>query len=140
MYDLLKSLGYYIEDKHKLVGYVKFYSMREAIYDFFDNTKTVADDTLLFYYSGHGRPTSEDNVCFTSSETDYNYAKKESILSSELTNLMHDSVSSKKVGILDCCYSGSAKINNKVDKGKAAAVKGRVALEKSAASLQQQNQ
>ena len=68
MYELLHSLGYEIADNHKLVGQVKFDTMRDAIYDFFDNANTKAEDTLVFYYSGHGIPASDGDMCFASSE------------------------------------------------------------------------
>ncbi len=70
MYELLKSPKYSIEDGHNLVGYVKFDSMRDAIYDYFDNRKTLLM-ILFFYYSGHGRNIGDGNECRTSSETDY---------------------------------------------------------------------
>ena len=38
MSELLTSLGYEILDNHRLIGYVGFQEMREAIYDFFDNS------------------------------------------------------------------------------------------------------
>ena len=34
MYELLRSLGYEISDNHKLIGYVEFDRMKDAIYDF----------------------------------------------------------------------------------------------------------
>jgi len=139
MYELLKSIGYSIEDDHKLIGYVKFDSMRDAIYDFFDNRKTIADDTLVFYYSGHGRPISDGNVCLTSSETDYYNPRRRGFSSYELTNLIQESVSSRVVEILDCCYSGSAKINIKGSEEDAAKLASD-AIEKNAISLQQQLQ
>lgn len=70
MYKLLKSLRFEISDNHRLIGYVKHEEMRDAIHDFFDNTDTIADDMLLFYYSGHGIPISDGNMCFASSEID----------------------------------------------------------------------
>ncbi len=56
VYDVLTSLGYEISDKNKLVGKVKGEKVKDAIYDFFDNMRNNSDDTLLFYYSGHGVP------------------------------------------------------------------------------------
>ncbi|MFY9872060.1 MAG: hypothetical protein WAK17_20310 [Candidatus Nitrosopolaris sp.] len=35
---------------------------RDAIFDFFDDKRNDLDDTLVFYYSGHGIP---DAVCCT---------------------------------------------------------------------------
>jgi Caspase domain len=112
MYLLLKKLGYEILDNHKLIGYVKFETMRRAIYDFFDNRKTESNDLLVFYYSGHGIPTiNGDDVCLASSEIDPDYPKIDGLVSSDLTKCMKDSDSSAVVAILDCCYSGAAGIS-----------------------------
>ena len=108
MYDLLRSLNYEISEDHKLIGYVKYDKIRDAIYSFFDNRKTSADDTLLFYYSGHGIPISEGDTCLSSSETDYYSPRKNGFPSRELTDLINDSNSTRIVEILDCCYSGAA--------------------------------
>jgi hypothetical protein len=106
MFELLKSLGYEISDNHKLIGYTGFYTMRDAIYDFFDNRNTSADDTLLFYYSGHGVPIGDGSTCLASSETDYYSPRKMGFSSYDLTNIILESNSVRIVEILDCCYSG----------------------------------
>lgn len=87
MYELLRSLRYEISDNHKLIGYVEFDKIRDAIYDFFDNRKTNADDTLLFYYSGHGIPISGGNTCLASSEIDYYSPRKMGFSSYDLVGL-----------------------------------------------------
>jgi hypothetical protein len=110
MYELLKSLHYEISDNHKLIGYVEFDKIKDAIYDFFDNRKTNADDTLLFYYSGHGIPISGGNTCLASSEIDYYSPRKMGFSSHELTTLIQESNSIRIVEVLDCCYSGAARI------------------------------
>src|SRR5919108_2090532 len=69
MYELLDSLGYETLDNHKLVGQVKFDTMRDAIYDFLTDTNIMAEDILLFYYSGHGVPDVNGDVFLASSET-----------------------------------------------------------------------
>jgi hypothetical protein len=56
MYQLLEKLGYQILSNHKLIGNITFQIMREAIYDFFEDTSNKPEDTLLFYYSGHDIP------------------------------------------------------------------------------------
>ena len=43
-------------------------SMRDAIIDFFTDINNKAEDTLLFYYSGHGIPDIDGDMCFASSE------------------------------------------------------------------------
>jgi hypothetical protein len=54
MYELLKSLGYEIQENHKLIGRVKWDDLRCAVIDFFLNRNVKPKDTLLLYYSGHG--------------------------------------------------------------------------------------
>src|SRR5687768_12013316 len=54
MYIILKNLGYEILESHKLIGRVKWDDLRHAIIDFFRNRNVKPNDTLLFYYSGHG--------------------------------------------------------------------------------------
>ncbi len=111
MSELLTSLGYQILDSHRLIGYVKFDQMREAIYDFFDNASTQADETLVFYFSGHGIPAPDGDMCFASSEINPDDPYRRGFSSYELTRLMQNSVSLRVVTILDCCYSGAAKLS-----------------------------
>jgi Caspase domain len=87
MYEVLKALDYEIADSHKLIGHVKFDIMRDVIHDFFDNRQTAANDTLLFYYSGHGIPISEGKMCLASSEIEIDSPKKRGFTSYELTTL-----------------------------------------------------
>jgi tetratricopeptide (TPR) repeat protein len=138
MYELLKSLGYEIADNHRLIGYVKFDIMRDAIYDFFDNKRTIANDTLLFYYSGHGVPTTDGNMCISTSEMKSDSPYFRGFSSSDLTRLIKDSVSIRIVIILDCCYSGAASITKGNED--AAATLGTTATQDNARLLQQQGE
>ena len=138
MSEILDKLGYEIADNHKLIGYVKYDIMREAIYDFFDNKKSAAKDTLLFYYSGHGIPTRSGSTVLASSEVDPDSPNRKGFSSDELTNLIQDSVAIRIVEILDCCYSGSAKVGKGTED--AAATLGTAALENNARMLQQQGE
>lgn len=70
MYELLKSLGYEIEDTNKLVGEVKWETMRETIIKFFSDRNNKSKDTLLFYFSGHGVPDGYGNTYLSTSEID----------------------------------------------------------------------
>jgi hypothetical protein len=135
MYDLLKSLGYEILDSHKLVGQVKFDTMRDAIYDFFDNANTKAEDTLIFYFSGHGVPAPDGDMCLASSEINPDDPYRRGFSSYELTRLIQNSNSIRIVTILDCCYSGAAKISKGIED--AAAKIGTAAIEEKARRLQQ---
>lgn len=142
-YKLLESLGYKIADNHLFIGQVKFETMREAIYDFFNNAKSIGNDTLLFYYSGHGVPASDGDVCLASSETDPDEPYRKGFSSFDLTRLMKDNVSLRIVAILDCCYSGAAKVSQgaigKAAEDTAARI-GTNALEDKAKLLEQQGE
>jgi len=56
IFSVLKELGYEIPDERKLIGYVDSQILKNAVYDFFTNDQNKPDDTLVFYYSGHGVP------------------------------------------------------------------------------------
>jgi len=135
MHELLDSLGYEILDNHKLVGQVKFDTMRDAIYDFFDNANTKAEDTLIFYFSGHGVPAPDGDMCLASSEINPDDPYRRGFSSYELTRLIQNSNSIRIVTILDCCYSGAAKISKGIED--AAAKIGTAAIEDKARRLQQ---
>ena len=61
MFNALIGLGYGIPENRKLVGYVDSPRLKNAIYDFFTNEDNKSDDTLVFYYSGHGIPDNWGN-------------------------------------------------------------------------------
>jgi Caspase domain len=109
IFDILSSLGYEIHDS--LLGHVKWQKMRDSIYDFFNNKMISPDDTLLFYYSGHGIPDGDEDVYLAASEIDPDQPSKRGFNFDELTKLMRESISRRVVAILDCCYSGSAKLS-----------------------------
>jgi tetratricopeptide (TPR) repeat protein len=111
MYELLKSINYEIEDNHKLIGYVKYESLREAIIDFFTDIDNKAEDTLLFYYSGHGIPDVDGDIYLASSEIDPDAPYRKGFSFNELTKMIQRSVSIRIVTVLDCCYSGAAKLS-----------------------------
>lgn len=117
MYETLTSITYQIQDNHKLIGNVKFDKMRDAIYDFFDNCNIKADDTLIFYYSGHGIPDIDGDVYLSTSEIDPDSPYRRGFSFNELTKMMNNSASTKIVTILDCCYSGAAKMDKGIGKG-----------------------
>jgi tetratricopeptide (TPR) repeat protein/streptogramin lyase len=138
MYELLKSLGYEIPGNHKLVGQVRYDTVRDAIFDFFDNTHTRADDTLIFYYSGHGVPDTDGDVYLATSEVDPDAPYRRGFSFNELTRMMNKSVSTRIVSVLDCCYSGAAKISKGLGKGgeEAAAKLGTAAINDKSTNLQ----
>jgi hypothetical protein len=138
MHETLKSIAYQIPDNCKLLGHVEFDKMREAIYDFFDNANTRADDTLLFYYSGHGIPDTDGDVYLATSEIDPDSPYRRGFSFNELTRMMNNSLSTRIVTILDCCYSGAAKVAKGIGKGgdDAAAKLGTAAINDKSTNLQ----
>ena len=150
IYEILKSLQFEISDDHKLIGYVKYNEMRDAIFDFFSNNDTLADDLLLFYFTGHGIPISGENMCFASSEMDPDSPRRRGFPSSELTDLIQENNSIRIVEILDCCHSGANTLPTRVNRGTdewlamgpddAAEKLGKDAIEKNAQSLKNQGE
>lgn len=110
MSSLLLSLGYQINDT--LSGHVKWDKMRDTIYDFFGNNNAIKrEDTLLFYYSGHGIPDVSGDMYLSPSEIDPYLPSKRGFNFNELTKLIVNSIAERKIIILDCCYSGAAKVS-----------------------------
>jgi YVTN family beta-propeller protein len=112
VFKLLSSphLAYEVEKKNKLIGYVKSEKMRDTIVDFFSNKDVKPEDMLLFYYSGHGIPDQGGKPYLSPSEIDPNLPVKRGFSFNEFITVIENSVSTKKVVILDCCFSGSAEI------------------------------
>ena len=109
MHKILNSLNYEIFDN--LIGYVKWDIMRDAIFDFFTDTRIKPNDTLIFYYSGHGIPDSTGGIYLSTSEINPDNPRKRGFSFDDLTRLIQECISTKIVVILDSCYSGSAKIS-----------------------------
>jgi hypothetical protein len=110
MYAILKSLNYEIQENHKLVGRVKWQDLRRSIIDFFRNRNIKPRDTLLFYFSGHGVLDAFGDHYLAPSELDPFEPDANGFLFDELTRVIDKSNSQRIVTILDCCYSGAAKI------------------------------
>src|SRR5437867_13260391 len=51
MTDILKTLGYKVES---LVGKVSYFDFKDSMLNFFTEETSKVNETLLFYYSGHG--------------------------------------------------------------------------------------
>ena len=107
----MTSLGYEISDKNKLVGEAKGEKVKDAIYDFFDDKRNNLDDTLVFYYSGHGVPDVDGEMYLASSDTGPDKPYRRGFSFEELRKRMENTIATRVVVILDCCYSGSAKIS-----------------------------
>ena len=111
VYDVLASLGYEISDKNKLVGEANGEKVKDAIYDFFDDKRNNLDDTLVFYYSGHGVPDVDGEMYLASSDAEPDKPYRRGFSFEDLRKRMENTIATRVVVILDCCYSGSAKIS-----------------------------
>jgi hypothetical protein len=111
MFNILYNLGYEILDNNKLIGSVRWEAMSDAIIDFFSDSKIKPQDTLLFYYSGHGVPDIDGDVYLATSEIDPDVPNRRGFSFNELTKMIQRSISTRIIAILDCCYSGSAKLS-----------------------------
>jgi tetratricopeptide (TPR) repeat protein len=78
--------------------------------NFYTDSTIGLEDTLLFYYSGHGVPDAENDVYLSTSEIDPDQPYRQGFSFYELAKMMR-SLSKKIVAILDCCYSGAAGIS-----------------------------
>lgn len=113
---LLKDLGYDV--KKQLVGNVDGTTLQDEIIEFFGDPEIKHDDTVLFYYSGHGVPGSTGEVYLSSSNIDPTKPMKRGFSFDELTTMMESCNSRCLVTMLDCCYSGSAKISKSDEKAR----------------------
>jgi hypothetical protein len=135
VYGALRALGYNISDNNKLVGEAEGQKVKDAIYDFFDDVKNSPDDTLLFYYSGHGVPDVDGDMYLASSDTDPDKPYRRGFSLEDLTKMIQNSISTRVVVILDCCYSGSAKLSKGHEED--AAKIGRTAIDEKTRKLTQ---
>jgi tetratricopeptide (TPR) repeat protein len=115
MYDVLKKVGYDIPDDRKLIGYVDSRRLKNTIYDFFTSDDIKPDDTLVFYYSGHGVPDKWGKTFLAPSEMDSDHPFKTGFSFDDLTDSMLGCNSVSIVTILDSCFSGSLKIGKGID-------------------------
>jgi len=134
IYLLLKKLGYEIEEGHKLIGEVKWDTLRKAIINFFTDKTTKSKDTLLFYFSGHGIPDGSEDTYIATSDVDPETPFDNGYSFDDLTKMMSRSISKRIVMILDCCCSGSASLS-KGSNDEEAANLARVAMDKKSKRL-----
>jgi uncharacterized caspase-like protein len=105
MYEVLSKLGYAIPDKltGSRVDYVQF---RDSIYDFFGNPNIHPEDTILFYYSGHGILGDDGEHYLATSEIDPDKPYRRGISFNDLSKARENCNSEPIFTILDCCYAG----------------------------------
>lgn len=68
----------------------------------------AAEDTLLVYFAGHGRTGSRNELWLCLPDTDPDELPYSAWAYDELRRVVADSPATKKVVILDCCFSGRA--------------------------------
>jgi uncharacterized caspase-like protein len=66
-----------------------------------------ADDTLLFYYAGHGKLRKNGQLCLASKDTTMANLGARSIRARDVLNYLQESHARRRVLILDCCQSGA---------------------------------
>jgi uncharacterized protein YjbI with pentapeptide repeats len=111
----LKKLNYKLPRSKVSIGKINSQSLRTIIHDFFINRYVRADDTLLFYYSGHGILDAEGDVYLAPSDIDPDLPLRKGFPFYYVTKLMNMCTSTRIVTILDCCYSGAAKLKGDDD-------------------------
>lgn len=112
MYSVLKSVGYEIPESRKLVGKVTYSKLHDAIIEFFTDDKVRNNDTLVFYFSGHGLPSDSGNENYlSSSEINPKVPRLRGFSFDELAKTRQECNSKTIFTILDCCYSGAATVS-----------------------------
>jgi Caspase domain len=69
---------------------------------------TAAEDTLLVYFAGHGRTGTRNELYLCLPDTNPDELSFTSLAYEQLRETVVDSRATKKVVILDCCFSGRA--------------------------------
>lgn len=102
MYDVLNNkLGYEVLDDHFLIRETNYDRMRRAISNFFTDKTTSPEDTLLFYFSGHGVPEINGNHYLATSDIDRNAPYEEGYSFRDLTEMMPRSISKRIVATVE---------------------------------------
>lgn len=118
VYNILKAQGYDIPENALLVGRVEWSKMRDEIIDFFTDSTVKPDDTLFFYFSGHGYLDKNTSRTYLStSEIDPKRPERRGIPFDELTTYVNLCNSERITTVLDCCYSGALEISGRGRKG-----------------------
>jgi len=80
---------------------------RQKVFDLFDDRDH--DDTLLFYFSGHGvLGNGRSRQLFLAlQQTDYDRPGRDSLSAADIKNSMDNSYARRQIILLDCCHSGA---------------------------------
>jgi len=105
IYEVLKRQNYDIPDDMRLIGRVEGRKLRSTILDFFGRS-AQPNDTLVFYFSGHGIGDRGDHY-LTSSNLDREYPEDNGFNFEDLERQMARSPAKRIVAFLDCCLAGA---------------------------------
>jgi hypothetical protein len=123
--NILEEQKYVLPEKWKLIGKVEGNAMRDAIFDFFRES-AEANDTLLFYFSGHGVTDGDGDYYFASSDIDHEIPDKSGYSFEYLKNMLTKTRARNAVIILDCCFSGAAELGRKGGPSEATRARGKI--------------
>lgn len=82
-------------------------NVKEAL-DAVHQAASEATDTLVVYFAGHGMRSPDGSLYLALGHSEQGRKLYESVAFDYLRNEVLESVASRKVVILDCCYSGAA--------------------------------
>jgi hypothetical protein len=112
VYSILKDQGYDIPANAMLVGREEWGKMRDEMIKFFMDRTLKPEDTLFFYFSGHGYlDRSTGRTYLSTSEIHPERPQSRGIPFDELTNYLNLSCSERIMAVLDCCYSGALEVH-----------------------------
>ena len=113
VYNILKDQGYDIPANAMLVGREEWSKMRDEIIKFFTDRTLKPEDTLFFYFSGHGYlDRNTGRMYLSTSEIHPARPQSRGIPFDELTTYLNLSCSERIIAVLDCCYSGALEVHS----------------------------
>ena len=113
IYGTLKSIGYEIPDRYKLIGKVEYSKVRDAIIEFFTDETLNANDILLSYISGYGLLANKaDDLYLSSSEIHPKVPRLRGFSFDELVMTMQECRSRKIFTILNCFCDNTTSVTN----------------------------
>ena len=113
VYNILKDQGYDIPANAMLVGREEWSKMRDEIIKFFTDRTLKPEDTLFFYFSGHGYlDRNTGRTYLSTSEIHPARPQSRGIPFDELTTYLNLSCSERIIAVLDCCYSGALEVHS----------------------------
>ena len=72
LFRILTEQQYEIAQNRRLIGDLPSETMRKTIYGFFSDSSNSREDTLIFYFSGHGLPDGRGKHFLAPSDIDPN--------------------------------------------------------------------